>query len=92
MFVFVHVSLVNHTPEDTKDFLKNLKEWKEVRACYMLAGETDYLLQVIAKDWSDLQDFMTQKLLTVPNVAKVKSYPTLRCNFFRPGVPLEEEE
>ena len=39
----------------------------------MLAGETDFLLKIVAEDWDNYQRFLTTKLTAAPNVAHVRS-------------------
>ena len=65
-----------------------LSEWPEVRECHMLAGETDFLLRVVAKDWDAYQKFVTEKLTAAPKVANVKSALAIRSAKNLPGVPI----
>ena len=58
----------------------------------MLAGETDFLLKVVAKDWDDYQKFLTAKLTSAPNVSHVKSSLAIRNSKHVPGVPIEIKE
>ena len=62
--------------------------WQEVRECHMLAGETDFLLKVVARDWESYQKFVTEKLTAAPNVSNVKSALTIRASKLQPGVPV----
>ena len=55
----------------------------------MLAGETDFLLKVVAEDWEAYQTFLTTRLTTAPNVNHVKSALSIRVSKFEPGVPIE---
>ncbi len=57
----------------------------------MLAGETDFLLKIVAPDWDSYQRFLSAKLTAAPNVAHVKSALVLRVSKFAPGVPFAEE-
>ena len=66
--------------------------WPEVRECHMLAGETDFLLKVIAEDWERYQEFVTTKLTAAPNVGHVKSALAIRASKYQPGVPVEVDE
>ena len=58
----------------------------------MLAGETDFILKIVATDWDSYQRFLSTKLTSAPNVAHVKSAMTLRVSKAEPGVPLAEDE
>ncbi|MDX2224305.1 MAG: Lrp/AsnC ligand binding domain-containing protein, partial [Rhodospirillaceae bacterium] len=67
------------------------KEWPEVRECHMLAGETDFLLRIVAKDWDAYQRFVTEKLTAAPKVSQVKSALAIRSAKVLPGVPIDLE-
>ena len=60
----------------------------EVRECYMLAGETDFLLKVVARDWEDYQRFLTARLTAAPNVGHVTTALAIRSAKQEPGVPI----
>ena len=54
----------------------------------MLAGETDFLLKIVASDWDSYQRFLSAPPDRRPNVAHVKSALVLRVSKAAPGVPL----
>ena len=58
----------------------------------MLAGETDFLLKVVARDWDAYQSFPTARLTAAPNVSHVKSALAIRCSKHEPGVPIDLDE
>lgn len=58
----------------------------------MLAGETDFLLKVVAADWDAYQRFLTTKLTAAPNISHVKSALAIRTSKSQPGVPVELDE
>jgi DNA-binding Lrp family transcriptional regulator len=58
----------------------------------MLAGETDFLLRIVAKDWDAYQRFVTERLTAAPKVAHVKSALAIRSAKTLPGVPIQIEE
>jgi DNA-binding Lrp family transcriptional regulator len=86
--VFAHVGLNSQAEADLSAFETLVKEWPEVRECHMLAGETDFLLRVVAKDWDAYQRFVTEKLTSAPKVAHVKSALAIRSAKNLPGVPI----
>jgi hypothetical protein len=57
----------------------------------MLAGETDFLLKIVATDWDSYQKFLTSKLTPAPNVSVVKSSLAIRSAVTRPGVPIDTD-
>ena len=86
--VFAHVGLKSQAESDLVAFEEMVQRWPEVRECYMLAGETDFLLKVVASDWDAYQHFVTAKLTAAPNVAHVKSALAIRGSKWKPGVPI----
>lgn len=87
--VFAQVGLSSQAEHDLKAFEDLVNSWPQVRECHMLAGETDFLLKVVAEDWDAYQKFLTTKLTTAPNVSHVKSALAIRTAKLLPGVPVE---
>jgi DNA-binding Lrp family transcriptional regulator len=87
--VFAQVKLVSQAESDLKKFEDMVLSWERVRECWMLAGETDFILKVVAKDWDDYQSFLTHELTAAPNVTSVKSALTIRASKDTPGVPID---
>jgi len=89
--VFAMVKLTSQAENDLLEFEKRVGELPMVRACHMLAGETDFMLKIVAKDWDSYQAFLTQELTAAPNVTSVKSSLSIRSAKDIPGVPVEAE-
>jgi DNA-binding Lrp family transcriptional regulator len=89
--VFAQVGLASQAEADLMAFETLVRSWPQVREAHMLAGETDFLLKVVATDWDSYQRFLSTKLTSAPNVAHVKSAMTLRVSKAEPGVPLGDE-
>lgn len=89
--VFANVGLSSQSESDLKRFEELVNSWPEVRECHMLAGETDFVLKIVAADWDNYQKFLTSKLTAAPGVAQVKSALAIRVSKYAPGVPVEIE-
>jgi DNA-binding Lrp family transcriptional regulator len=87
--VFAQVGLSSQAEPDLKAFETLIGSWPEVREAHMLAGETDFLLKVVAPDWDSYQRFLTTKLTAAPNVNHVKSALAIRSSKYEPGVPID---
>ncbi len=87
--VFASVSLKSQADADLRAFQELVNGWPMVRECHMLAGETDFLIRVVAHDWDAYEKFLTNQLTAAPNVATVKSALTYRTTKMQPGVPIE---
>ena len=89
--VFAQIGLASQADPDLKAFERLVATWPEVREAYMLAGETDFLLKIVAPDWDGYQRFLSTKLTSAPNVSHVKSALMLRLSKRHPGVPISEQ-
>jgi DNA-binding Lrp family transcriptional regulator len=86
--VFAQVGLRSQAEVDLKAFETLVFGWPEVRDAHMLAGETDFLLKIVASDWDSYQRFLSTRLTAAPNVAHVKSALVLRVSKLSQGVPM----
>jgi DNA-binding Lrp family transcriptional regulator len=86
--VFAQVGLSSQADSDLRAFIDLVAGWPQVRECHMMAGETDFLLKVVAEDWEAYESFLTNQLTTAPNVSHVKSALALRTAKQLPGVPV----
>lgn len=89
--VFAGVGLSSQAEGDLRRFEELVASWPQVRECHMLAGETDFLLKIVAETWDDYQQFLTSKLTTAPNVSHVKSSLAIRTSKLLPGVPIDAD-
>jgi DNA-binding Lrp family transcriptional regulator len=92
VMVFAQVGLSSQAESDLKAFEDLVGGWPQVRECNMLAGETDFLLKIVAEDWDDYQRFLTTKLTAAKNVNHVKSALAIRTSKSLPGVPIALDE
>src|SRR6201996_1753468 len=90
--IFAHVGLNSQAEADLRAFEMLVEGWAEVRECHMMAGETVFLLKVVAEDWDAYQRFLTTKLTAAPNTTHVKSALAIRSAKQLPGVPVATEE
>jgi len=86
--VFALVGLSSQAETDLVAFEGLIAGWPEVREAYMLAGEADFLLKIVAADWDSYQRFLSAKLTSAPNVSHVKSASALRVSKLASGVPI----
>ncbi len=87
--VFAMVGLVSQAKADLTAFEDMCRTWPLVRECHMLNGEVDFILKCIAPDLSSFQTFLTDELLTTPNVESVKTSLVIQEAKDMPGVPFE---
>jgi DNA-binding Lrp family transcriptional regulator len=85
---FAMVGLHSQSEADLRLFENRVLAWALVRECYMLSGETDFLLKCVAPDLTAFQEFVIEQLTAAPNVAIVKTTLVIRRVKFEPGIPV----
>jgi DNA-binding Lrp family transcriptional regulator len=75
---FTEVTLDRQSSRSSETFEREIADLPEVLECYSLAGQSDYLLKIVAPDLAALSQFVTTHLLRMPGIANVKSNITLR--------------
>lgn len=88
--VFAQVGLNSQSEADLKAFETKVMSWPLVRECHMVAGDADFLLKIVARNWDEYQHFLSTELTATPNVRNVKSKLVVRSSKQLPGVPIEE--
>ncbi len=86
--VFAMVGLHSQSESDLKAFEERVAEWPLVRETFMLNGEIDFILKIVARDLAQFQNFLTTKLTPAPNVDSVKTSLSIRCAKKLHGVPV----
>ena len=87
--VFANVKLASQTDKDLRAFEELVTKWDLVRECYLISGETDFLLKIVAKEWEEYQNFISNELTATPNVDSVRSSMVMRNAKALPGIPID---
>ncbi len=88
--VFARVRLESQAEKDLEAFENHMISQPMVRECHMLAGDVDFILRIVAKDWDSYQEFLTKELTSAPNVVSIKSSLGIRSAKDEPGVPIDQ--
>jgi DNA-binding Lrp family transcriptional regulator len=86
--VFVQVSLERQVDDALENFEREIVARPEVMECYLMTGDSDYLLRVVAPDLEALQRFLLEHLTRIPGVASIKSSFALKQVSYRTALPL----
>jgi DNA-binding Lrp family transcriptional regulator len=77
--VYVMAAMARHDPRSTRVFEDQIRALPQIIAAVNVAGETDYLLTVVARDVADLQEVLAglaarggQRLVTYLRLSEVK--------------------
>ena len=86
--VFVQVSLEKQVVDALDEFERRIVSHSEVMECYLMTGDSDYLLRVVAPDIAAFQRFLLDHLTRIPGVASIKSSFALKQVSYRTALPL----
>ena len=75
--VFVSVSLSTQNEKSLKDFERAAAARPEVMECYLMTGDSDYLLRVVVPDLEAYERFVMD-FTKIPGIAQIRSSFALR--------------
>jgi len=73
LIVFIRVTLAAHNRDNDRQFSELIARNAQIQEAYMMTGDADYLLKVLARDLAHLQRLVSDVLLPHPSVARVSS-------------------
>jgi Lrp/AsnC family leucine-responsive transcriptional regulator len=86
---FVRVSIERQSKDVTEAFENAIKRQPEVRACYVMTGDLDFLLHVLVPDLQAFAEFSMKVLIGLPGVKDVRSSLVLEAVKQDEGIPLK---
>ena len=89
--IFVNVTLEKQVERALKVFEKHIRARPEVMECYLMTGDADYLLRVVASDLAAYEKFLIEHLTRIPGVASIKSSFALKQVAYRTALPIAPE-
>ncbi|MDO9708593.1 Lrp/AsnC family transcriptional regulator [Paracraurococcus lichenis] len=76
--VMVRITLERQTDEAMRRFEEAVRRCPEVRECYLMTGDSDYILRVEARDAADYERIHKEALSRMPGVARIQSSFAIR--------------
>ena len=86
--VFVQVTLERQIDENLTSFEDEIEKCPEVVECYLMTGESDYLLRVVVPDLQAYELFLKESLTRFPSVLNIKSSFALNQVKYSTALPL----
>jgi Lrp/AsnC family leucine-responsive transcriptional regulator len=86
--VFIQISLEKQTKDALDIFETAIKERPEVMECYLMSGDSDYLLRVVVEDVQALERLIIDKLTPISVVANIRSSFALKQVKYATALPL----
>jgi len=87
--VFVRVSLERQFETALDVFETAMRDLNEVMECYLMTGDSDYLLRVVVADVQEFENFIINKLTRVQGVANIRSSFALKQVKYKTELPLK---
>lgn len=87
--IFVMVTLEKQVEQALEIFETRIRDLPEVMECYLMTGDSDYLLRVVTADLADYERFLMAHLTRFPGVASIKSSFALKQVIYRTALPVE---
>lgn len=88
--VFVNVSLERQVETALETFEAAIQQRPEVVECYLMTGDADYLLRVVAQDLTAYERFLMDHLTRIPGVNSIKSSFALKQVAYRTALPIAD--
>ncbi len=92
LIVFVSVSLEKQGEDFLERFESKICEHPEVKQCYFISGEIDYLILVHTKDTDSYNEFARRVFVNSPNIKSFRSSFCLSRIKYDTSIALEEED
>ena len=86
--VFISISLRSQNKEALGEFERRIIEHDEVMECYLMTGDSDYLIRVAVADIGALERFILEQLTPIPGIEKIRSSFALKQVRYKTALPL----
>ena len=71
--VFIQVTLERQVEKVMETFEAKMEAYPKVMECYLMTGNSDYLIRLLVSDIKTLEAFIVQKLSTIDGVLNIQS-------------------
>ena len=86
--VFISISLKEQTKAALAEFEQRIAEHDEVMECYLMTGDSDYLMRVALPDIAALEKFILEQLTPISGIEKIRSSFALTQVRYKTALPL----
>lgn len=78
VLAFIRVQIDTHSHDEAERFSDDVRKLDNVIACYSVAGEADFLLQVVAEDLDSYADFAMTVVRRLPGIKEMNTMFVLK--------------
>lgn len=87
--MFISIRLKEQSKVALAKFERRIAEHDEVMECYLMSGDSDYLIRVAVADIAALERFILDQLTPIPGIEKIRSSFALKQVRYKTALPLE---
>ena len=87
VLVLMQISLEGQSADMLAEFEAAAADIPQILACFLIAGESDYILRVAARDVADFGRLHAERLSALPHVLRMESSFVMRDVFTRSLAP-----
>jgi DNA-binding Lrp family transcriptional regulator len=69
--VFIRIALERHDTQTVSEFERRIREIDEIMDCFLMTGQRDYLLRVVASSLEGYERFVRETIHTIPGIASI---------------------
>lgn len=92
VLAFVRIKIDSHSEAEAEQFAAALMKLDAVIACYSIAGDADFLLQVVSRDLDTYADFAMSTLRRLPRIKEMQTTFVLKETKSFKGFPLHHAD
>ena len=85
--VFINISLKTQNKGALAEFEQRIAEHDEVMECYLMTGDSDYLIRVAVADIGALEKFILEQLTPIAGIEKIRSSFALKQVRYKTALP-----
>jgi Lrp/AsnC family transcriptional regulator, leucine-responsive regulatory protein len=86
--VFISISLKQQSKAELEAFEQRIGLCDEVMECYLMTGDSDYLIRVAVSDIEALERFILDRLTPLPGIEKIRSSFALKQVQYKTALPI----
>lgn len=89
---FIQVKLEKQVQLALENFTRAIDRLNQVMECYLMTGDSDYLLRVMVPDIDALEDLIVNKLSRIPGVTSIRSNLALKRISHKTVLPIDSNQ
>ncbi|WP_342725747.1 Lrp/AsnC family transcriptional regulator [Bradyrhizobium sp. B097] len=89
---FIQVKLEKQVQLSLENFTRSIDRLSQVMECYLMTGDSDYLLRVMVSDIAALEDLIVNKLSRIQGVTSIRSNLALKRISHKTVLPIDSNQ